>query len=156
MQFRLCLLPEFKTQDMIERRGGRRILRTETVRKMATWSHFTFRTKLIAQAQKFKDVIVRICNEAYTSQTCGRCGHLHRGLGGAERFICPSCGLRSGRSHILATESAEQAARLVYWLESRSLYGFCELNASAYSMVTLEALVVLMEGANASKYQLQH
>jgi transposase len=30
-------------------------------------------------------------SEAYTSMTCGRCGHLNRKLGSSETFSCPAC-----------------------------------------------------------------
>jgi putative transposase len=53
-------------------------------------------------------------DEAYTSITCGACGFIHRGLGSAEVFKCPACGLRCHRDL--------HAARNIYlrWICSSS------------------------------------
>ena len=37
-------------------------------------------------------VIIAETNEAYTSKTCGKCGHIHTKLGGNKVFKCPECG----------------------------------------------------------------
>ena len=92
-RFRLTLIPTFETSHMVQGR----FLRHRTCRGMMTWSHYSFKQKLIQQAQKYKDAIVRIVSEAYTSKTCDRCGHIHRNLGGAVTFTCPSCGHRALR-----------------------------------------------------------
>ncbi len=90
---RMVLLPTFETQEMLARsREGRRLRRmlsSKTCRRMATWSHYAFKQQLVATAQLYKYVKVYIVNEAYTSKTCGQCGHLHGTLGGRERFRCP-------------------------------------------------------------------
>jgi putative transposase len=87
--YRVILLPEFKTQGMV-RRGKRRI-RSKTARMMLTWSHFRFRQFLLHKIREYPWYQVIVCTEEYTSKTCGSCGHIHRKLGGSKVFRCPSC-----------------------------------------------------------------
>ncbi|OCQ91153.1 hypothetical protein BCD67_00310 [Oscillatoriales cyanobacterium USR001] len=42
-------------------------------------------------------VIIVETNEAYTSKTCGKCGHVHTKLGGNKLFKCPECGYVTAR-----------------------------------------------------------
>lgn len=92
--YRLVLIPEFKTSQMVSSKK----LYTKTCRKMMTWSHFSFRSRLMWMAQKFTDVKVRYCNEAYTTKQCGSCGVINRSMTLNDRvFNCSSCGLTSSR-----------------------------------------------------------
>lgn len=93
--YRAILIPEFNVQRMI-RRGDRKFNR-KTARSMCTWSHFNFRQTLLQKAQLFPWVKVAIVNEAYTSKTCGHCGHINQKLGGKKTFICSSCTHSSDR-----------------------------------------------------------
>ncbi|CAG8680334.1 18140_t:CDS:2, partial [Gigaspora margarita] len=61
--YRIIILPEFRTQRMI-RRGQRRI-GSKTARAMCTWSHFRFRQHL---AHKARECRIIICTEEYTSK----------------------------------------------------------------------------------------
>jgi len=38
-----------------------------------------------------------LCNESYTSKTCGNCGHVHYKLGGNRIFKCPHCEIQISR-----------------------------------------------------------
>ena len=49
---------------------------------------------------------VRVCNEAYTTKTCGRCGVVNNAVGGAAVFHCGACGLVADRDY--------HAARNIY------------------------------------------
>lgn len=92
--YRLILVPEFKTKEMVS--SSR--LYSKTCRKMMTWSHYRFRSRLMWMAQKFTDVKVRLCNEAYTTRQCGSCGVVNRSMTLSDRiFNCSSCGLSSSR-----------------------------------------------------------
>lgn len=88
------LLPEFKTSQMVSSKR----LHSKTCRKMMTWSHYNFRSKLIGMAQKYTDVKIRLCNEAYTTKQCGSCGVIDRAMTLNNRtFNCSSCGLTASR-----------------------------------------------------------
>src|SRR5205085_1514531 len=88
--YRIVLLPEFRTQGMV-RRGQRRI-GSKTARAMCTWSHYHFQQHLIHKAREHSWCRVRcrvvICTGEYTSKTCG---YIHKKLGGSKVFCCPQC-----------------------------------------------------------------
>lgn len=96
INFRVVLLPKFETQRMVSRRFGRRI-RSKTARAMLTWSHYRFQQRLLQKTREFTRCNVIICDEAYTSKTCGSCGCLHDKLGGSKVFHCPSCHVKLDR-----------------------------------------------------------
>jgi putative transposase len=83
--FRTILIPEFNIKEMTSVNG--RNIRSNTVRKMLSLSHYKFRQRLLTMgAERGRNVIV--CNEAYTSKTCGKCGTLNDRLGGNKIFKC--------------------------------------------------------------------
>jgi putative transposase len=97
-QYHTILIPTFEVSQMVEKpEAGFRVLNNTSVRKMLTWSHYTFRTLLKAKARESGHCRVLEVDEAYTSKTCTRCGHLHDTLGGNKTFSCPSCGLTIDR-----------------------------------------------------------
>lgn len=83
--FDLILIPKFETSQMVLK--GRRKIRSKTARAMLTWAHYRFRQRLIAKAREYYGCQVMIVDEAYTSKTCGRCGHLNNQLGGRRYSI---------------------------------------------------------------------
>lgn len=64
---------------------------------MVTWAHYRFQQLLLHKQKEFPWCRVIICDEAYTSKTCGNCGFIHNKLGGSKEFKCPKCGLRADR-----------------------------------------------------------
>lgn len=92
--YRTIIIPEFNSQGMVKK--GARILRKKTVRALLTWSHYKFRKRLENKAEVLGCRVV-LCNEAYTSKTCTRCGYLHSKLGGAKLYRCPRCHLSIDR-----------------------------------------------------------
>lgn len=66
-----------------------RVINSKTARAMLTWSHFTFRQRLLSKAREYPNTKVVICDEDYTSKTCGKCGNIHEKLGGNKIFKCP-------------------------------------------------------------------
>ncbi len=104
--YRVVLLPKFQTSQMVAKpkRGALgnaaketskptrwRKINSKTARGMLCWAHFRFRQRLLAKQREYPDCTVVVCDEAYTSKTCGSCGHIHANLGGAKRFRCPHC-----------------------------------------------------------------
>jgi putative transposase len=76
---------------------SRRKINLKTARKMLTWSHYRFKTRLMNKAREYPNCRVIICGEEYTSQTCSECGYLHRKIGGAKKFKCLQCNQESDR-----------------------------------------------------------
>ena len=93
--YKVILLPKFETQNMIRR--GCRKLRSKTARAMCTWSHYKFQQLLKQKTQLYPWCKLIICDEAYTSKTCGQCGIIHSKLGGNKLFKCPSCDYTADR-----------------------------------------------------------
>ena len=87
-RFETILIPKFDTQKMTKKES--RVIGSKTAKAMLTWSHYTFRQRLISKAEEM-GTHVEVVNEAYTSKTCGNCGHLHRNLGKSKKFKCPRC-----------------------------------------------------------------
>ena len=88
-KYKVVLLPAFETSGMI--RKGQRKINSKTVRGMVTWSHYRFRQRLIHKVRAYEGRNLIVCDEAFTSKTCGQCGKLHQKLGGNKTFSCPSC-----------------------------------------------------------------
>ena len=93
--YRIVLIPKFETQRMVRRRD--RKLNSKTARGMCTWAHFRFRQRLNEKAELYPWCKVIECDEAFTSKTCGGCGHIHAKLGSSKTFICPKCGYEADR-----------------------------------------------------------
>ena len=88
---KIVLLPKFESSRMV--RNANRNISSVTARKMLTWGHYRFRVTLINKAALTSSCQVIICDEAYTSKTCGSCGKLHRNLKSQKTFRCPHCGI---------------------------------------------------------------
>jgi putative transposase len=94
--FKYVFLPSFNVSKMVKKEN--RNLYKPTVRSMLALSHFSFKERLISMG-KSKGCKVIICNEAYTSKTCGLCGYLNNDLGGSKLFSCSKCNLCIDRDY---------------------------------------------------------
>jgi putative transposase len=72
--YKVIYLPTFDSSQMVmkKRSGKKRKINSKSVRQMLTLSHYKFEQHLKQAAQR-KGVIVVLCNESYTSKTCGNC-----------------------------------------------------------------------------------
>ena len=86
------LLPSFETSQMLATKQSRgwRCIRSKTARQMATWSHYSFKRRLLDKAKEAPWCSVHICDEHHTSKTCGSCGKINHKLGGNKVFKCES------------------------------------------------------------------
>jgi putative transposase len=87
--FKFVLYPDFSSKGMVQRIHRR--IGSKTVRNMLTWSHGRFKQRLLNKTREHPWCNVIVCDEHYTSMTCGRCGFLHRKLGSNKTFACPRC-----------------------------------------------------------------
>ena len=88
--YEVILIPIFETQEMVNRTT--RKIRSKTARQMITWSHYTFRQRLLDKVKlEYPWIRVVVVTEEYTSKTCSCCGHIHWNLGSSKIFICPHC-----------------------------------------------------------------
>jgi putative transposase len=89
--YKTIFLPVFGPSQMVRKRN--RKIRSKTVRQMLTFSHYQFRQHLLHKAKDYNGCRVVLVDEAYTSKTCSRCGHIKQKLGGAKVYHCKECGL---------------------------------------------------------------
>ena len=52
---------------------------------------------LINKTREYPWCKVVICDEDYTSKTCGKCGKIHEKLSGSKLFKCPYCHIEIDR-----------------------------------------------------------
>jgi putative transposase len=83
----LILLPEYNSSNMVNTKT--RGISRPSVRAMLTWAPYRFKQRLLIKARPSQVIIV---DEAYTTMTCGACGHLNRAVGTDKVFRCPTCG----------------------------------------------------------------
>ena len=116
--YHTILIPAFETQKMASRKT--RKFNGKVAQALLTWSHYAFRTRLIAKAREYPWVKVIIVNEAYTSQTCGKCGNIYSELKHNKEkiFKCPKkmCG------EILDRDVNGARNIMIRWLETTLAY----------------------------------
>ena len=109
--YKLIFLPTYETSQMVLK--AKRKINRKSVRNMLTWAMGQF-TSHLAQAAKRKSVLVVRCNEAYTSKTCPKCGHIHKKLGTSKIYKCPHCGYFAPRDWVNIMRSSFAGCRLRY------------------------------------------
>ena len=88
----LVLQPTLETARL-SRRASRRIEK-DTVRKMLTWSHYSFVQRLKSKSACYPGRHVIECKEPGTPKTCTHCGFWRADLRVSDkRFQCPRCGI---------------------------------------------------------------
>jgi len=99
--YEAILLPQFNTREMVQRKnrvdGKKRKINKKTAGSMVKLSHYKFRLFLQHKAAELGSTVV-LCDERYTSKTCGNCGMLNNKLGGNKIFTC-SCSYSADRDH---------------------------------------------------------
>lgn len=100
--YSVVLLPKFDTRPMVRKRsdGGTwtRKIGRKTAGGAMRLAHYRFRNFLTHKATEFGTTI-EICDERYTSMTCGSCGSFNRDLGASKTFRCNTCGYVADRDH---------------------------------------------------------
>ena len=89
------LLPKFDKSNMVKR--AQRNISSKTARSMMNWAHYRFRETLKAKVALYSRCVLYICDEHYTSKTCGSCGHNHQKLGSNRTFVCSKCAYKADR-----------------------------------------------------------
>ena len=80
-----------------EQRKGKGRLRSQTRRDILTWRHAPFKKALLNKMELYGgSLVVELSDEAYTTKTCGRCGH-QNDVGGSKSYCCKNCGYRVHR-----------------------------------------------------------
>ncbi|MHA1988925.1 MAG: RNA-guided endonuclease InsQ/TnpB family protein [Promethearchaeota archaeon] len=87
----IILIPKFEVSKMVKKQD--RNLKTKSARALLNLNHYEFRQRLLMKSVGSNECKVLICNEAYTSKTCTKCGTLKPALGGNKTFKCTKCKL---------------------------------------------------------------
>ncbi|RHZ45176.1 hypothetical protein Glove_688g24 [Diversispora epigaea] len=82
----VVIIPEFNVSNMVRRET--RKINSKTVRRMLTWSHYSFRQRLKHKAEEIGMKMIQ--NEAYTSKPCSACGNIQN-IGGRKVYKCKGC-----------------------------------------------------------------
>lgn len=88
--YKVILLPEFNTKQMVNRKLKKRKIGKLTARNLMCLSHYKFKMRLKYLANKYGSKVIECC-ECYTSKTCGKCSALNYKLGSSEVFKCNDC-----------------------------------------------------------------
>ena len=103
----VIIMPRMEVCQLVCRQHGRGLAKA-TRRRLLGWGHCWFLNCLAVKCSdiahdarylKLRPTILLVQPEAYTSKTCGRCGHLHHRLGSNQHFSCPQCHYEADRDH---------------------------------------------------------
>ena len=89
-RYRVVVVGDLNLNGRCVRKENRNIPK-KVARALNVLAHGKFRDYLKYRASLTSGRIVIIQNEAYTSKTCGACGHIHKDLGTSKVFRCPNC-----------------------------------------------------------------
>jgi transposase len=84
-RYDVIIRPPFETKDFLMSSACHAI----TKRGLNLWSHYKFRCRLQAKAHA-EGVTLIEPSEAYTTRTCGLCGHVNPNVGNSHTFRCVS------------------------------------------------------------------
>ena len=102
---------------------NKRRIRSKTARAMLTWSHYRFQQRLINKSREYPWCKVIICDEQYTSKTCGHCGVIKQNLNSSKIFKCSSCHVTIDRDFNGARNILLRYMTLLKSLEQSDLSG---------------------------------
>lgn len=97
----IIFLPKFEASNMTKKtkdNGDKRTIGPKTTKSMLDWSHNLFRQRLISKCERTGIQLV-LCQEQYSTQTCGRCFRRNANVGASEIYSCvdPLCGYWADR-----------------------------------------------------------
>jgi transposase len=96
--FSRFFLPKFEVGRMTRR--TRRIGRAVS-RRLRALNHYAFRQRLIQVCEPSplhpNHTSIIICDESFTTQCCGTCGHMVQGVAASKIVRCPCCHARQDR-----------------------------------------------------------
>jgi putative transposase len=104
--YEVVLLPKFDTRSIVRKRSDKtgkwtRKIGRKTAGSAMRLAHYKFRNFLMHKATEFPGTRIELCDEQYTSKTCGMCGQLNETLGASKVFQCAGseCKYAADRDH---------------------------------------------------------
>lgn len=95
-RYKVIVVGDLNLNGRAVRKDGRNIPK-KVARALNVLAHGKFRSYLKYRASLTSDRVIIVQNEAYTSKTCGACGHIHSKLGTSKIFKCPNCSYKADR-----------------------------------------------------------
>ena len=92
--FKNVIIPPFAVSNMVKKE--KRCITKKTVRQMLTWSHYSFRQRLIYKATQLGSTI-HVLGEEYTTKVCTNCGFYNPRIKGEKILNCPCCRIKVDR-----------------------------------------------------------
>jgi putative transposase len=92
--FNTIIIPHFNSKSMIKK--GNSKLNKKTKTDLLAVHHYKFLLKLQFKCKERHRKLI-ICEESYTSKTCGNCGTLNEKLGSKKIFKCEKCKIEMDR-----------------------------------------------------------
>ena len=86
--FNKIIIPRFETSKMVSNKKN--TISKKTKSDLLNLSHYKFLQKLKFKSNEYGRELV-ICEEHYTTKTCGKCGILNHKVGSSKVFKCNSC-----------------------------------------------------------------
>ena len=87
--FNTILIPKFDVSKMVIKKT--RKIKSKSVKQLLNLNHYQFRQRLIEKSYEYNNCKIIICNEAYTSATCGDCRFINYKIGGVKVYKCKVC-----------------------------------------------------------------
>ena len=94
-RFDIVIEPKLGVSDMTQK--SIRVMTSQSVRKMLTWSHYKFRERLVSASTRYAGRHVIESTEPGTSKTCTNCGSWKKDLGANKTYNCSRCGVSVDR-----------------------------------------------------------
>ena len=94
LHYDVVLLPSFDVSEMVP--NAKRKIGSKTARAMLTWSHYRFKKRLLDKTREVPSCRVIVCDENFTTKTCGSCGSLND-VGSSKEYTCTKCTAQSDR-----------------------------------------------------------
>jgi len=92
--YKYIIIPEFNARGVARKQKAQGM--KKEARKTMGMCHGKFLERLKTKVESVEDCNLIIVKEDYTSQTCGRCGILHK-VKRSREFNCPNCGVYQDR-----------------------------------------------------------
>jgi putative transposase len=132
--YEVVLLPKFSAKHIACRKT--RVIGKRSARKMMQMAPYRFRQTLLHKSREYGTIII-LCDEYWTSKTCGVCGMIDPNLKDAKIFNCPHCRVitdrdTNGARNILLRYIAINNLRVVH--DSETVY-LANSNKSGLSLL---------------------
>ena len=88
-KYDIIILPYFPVSNLVEQDNRR--IGNKTVRSLLSWRHYSFRCKMKDKVEMRSNTLI-MTGEAYTSKTCGNCGHI-KDIGSNMIYNCLNCSI---------------------------------------------------------------